>query len=214
MDDLGGCRARPAGSESSTRGPSAIERLSSLVPAGSPTQAGGSLGPAAGRRGAPPAPRFRPAGLRRPLDSRTRPSRHGRSRRPTGAPSPARWRSSGLGGVRRKVGRPGRVLRATAPPRSSSTLRSNDSARKRIPAGIRRFGAQLLLDAEQAGCTSRPDRCGDGAPALIWPTLVATARSAIVVSSVSPERCDITARSRASARARSCRASPSACRSG
>ena len=32
-----------------------------------------------------------------------------------------------------------------------------------------------------------------GAPALICPQLVATARSAIVVSSVSPERCDITA---------------------
>src|SRR5262249_4500305 len=33
----------------------------------------------------------------------------------------------------------------------------------------------------------------DGAPVLICPTFVATARSAIVVSSVSPERCDITA---------------------
>ena len=31
-----------------------------------------------------------------------------------------------------------------------------------------------------------------GAPVLIWPQLVATARSAIVVSSVSPLRCDIT----------------------
>ena len=33
----------------------------------------------------------------------------------------------------------------------------------------------------------------DGAPVLICPQPVATARSAIVVSSVSPERCDITA---------------------
>ena len=33
----------------------------------------------------------------------------------------------------------------------------------------------------------------DGAPVLIWPQPVATARSAIVVSSVSPERCDMTA---------------------
>src|SRR5580765_1198571 len=32
----------------------------------------------------------------------------------------------------------------------------------------------------------------EGAPVLIWPQPVATARSAIVVSSVSPERCDIT----------------------
>jgi hypothetical protein len=31
-----------------------------------------------------------------------------------------------------------------------------------------------------------------GAPVLICPQLVATARSAIVTSSVSPERCDIT----------------------
>src|SRR5215472_2366422 len=30
-------------------------------------------------------------------------------------------------------------------------------------------------------------------PVLIWPQFVATARSAIVVSSVSPERCDMTA---------------------
>ena len=31
-----------------------------------------------------------------------------------------------------------------------------------------------------------------GAPVLICPQFVATAKSAIVVSSVSPERCDIT----------------------
>jgi hypothetical protein len=30
-----------------------------------------------------------------------------------------------------------------------------------------------------------------GAPVLIWPAFVATARSAIVASSVSPERCEI-----------------------
>src|SRR5207247_8652647 len=33
----------------------------------------------------------------------------------------------------------------------------------------------------------------DGAPVLIWPVPIATTRSAIVVSSVSPERCDTTA---------------------
>src|SRR5437868_10187452 len=38
---------------------------------------------------------------------------------------------------------------------------------------------------------TRSDRAG--APVLIWPQLVATARSAMVVSSVSPERWDITA---------------------
>ena len=32
-----------------------------------------------------------------------------------------------------------------------------------------------------------------GAPVLIWPALVPTARSAMVVSSVSPERCETTA---------------------
>jgi hypothetical protein len=31
-----------------------------------------------------------------------------------------------------------------------------------------------------------------GAPVLIWPALTATAMSAIVVSSVSPERCEST----------------------
>src|SRR5512142_865073 len=33
----------------------------------------------------------------------------------------------------------------------------------------------------------------DGAPVLIWPAPVATAKSAIVTSSVSPERCEMTA---------------------
>ena len=37
----------------------------------------------------------------------------------------------------------------------------------------------------------RSDR--DREPVLIWPELVATAISAIVLSSVSPDRCDITA---------------------
>src|SRR3954466_15271715 len=32
----------------------------------------------------------------------------------------------------------------------------------------------------------------DSEPVLIWPQLMATARSAMVVSSVSPERCDMT----------------------
>ena len=41
-----------------------------------------------------------------------------------------------------------------------------------------------------------------GAPDLIWPQLVATARSAIVTSSVSPERCDITERYDGASRAR------------
>ena len=39
---------------------------------------------------------------------------------------------------------------------------------------------------------TRSDRAG--APALICPAFTATARSAMVVSSVSPERCEITAR--------------------
>ena len=32
----------------------------------------------------------------------------------------------------------------------------------------------------------------EGAPVLIWPAFTATARSAMVVSSVSPERCEMT----------------------
>ena len=44
-----------------------------------------------------------------------------------------------------------------------------------------------------AGCTWRRGRVREGAPVLICPTPVATARSAMVVSSVSPERCDMTA---------------------
>src|SRR5438094_876851 len=55
---------------------------------------------------------------------------------------------------------------AAASPRSSSILRS---------------WLYLATRSERAG-----------APVLIWPQLVATARSATVVSSVSPDRCDIT----------------------
>ena len=43
-----------------------------------------------------------------------------------------------------------------------------------------------------AGCTSRRGPMREGAPVLIWPAFTATARSAIVVSSVSPERCEMT----------------------
>ena len=59
-------------------------------------------------------------------------------------------------------------------------------------AGIARLIAQLLLDAEQLVVfRHRSERASE--PVLICPQLVATARSAMVASSVSPERCDITA---------------------
>ena len=45
-------------------------------------------------------------------------------------------------------------------------------------------------DSHVADQRARSDR--DGAPVLIWPTPVPTARSAMNVSSVSPERCEIT----------------------
>src|SRR5262249_61610509 len=75
-----------------------------------------------------------------------------------------------------------------------------------LALGVRRAGHDLKTDrpgkvASAPSCSSmrsswlyfatRSER--DGAPVLIWPQPVATARSAIVVSSVSPERWLITA---------------------
>jgi hypothetical protein len=49
-----------------------------------------------------------------------------------------------------------------------------------------------ILDADQLVVLGEPVRARSE-PVLICPQLVATARSAMVASSVSPERCDITA---------------------
>jgi hypothetical protein len=54
-------------------------------------------------------------------------------------------------------------------------------------AGVAGGVVELLLDAQQLVVLGHAlGRAG--APVLIWPQSVATARSAIVVSSVSPER--------------------------
>ena len=52
-------------------------------------------------------------------------------------------------------------------------------------------GAELLLNADKlVYLAMRSVRLIE--PVLIWPEFVATAMSAMVVSSVSPERCDVT----------------------
>ena len=59
-------------------------------------------------------------------------------------------------------------------------------------AGDSALRAELLLDAQELVVFGgRSERASE--PVLICPQLVATARSAMVESSVSPERCDITA---------------------
>src|SRR5215207_3436986 len=88
-----------------------------------------------------------------------------------GVQAPQRVR---LGGAAAPPGDSQRTPRATAPrPRKAAASSRSSSMRS----------SRLYL-------ATRSERAG--APALIWPQLVATARSAIVVSSVSPERCDIT----------------------
>ena len=77
------------------------------------------------------------------------------------------------------------VGRFTAPTRA---------ARRTPPGRGRARRAQLLLDPQQLVVLGHAVACATGAPVLIWPQPVATARSAMVVSSVSPERCEMTLR--------------------
>ena len=85
-----------------------------------------------------------------------------------------------------------------------AATRSQRSRRTR-PSPGRRPRRRAPPRCAAAGCTWPRGRCATGAPVLIWPALVATARSAMVVSSVSPERCEMTtavAGSRGRARSR------------
>ena len=60
-----------------------------------------------------------------------------------------------------------------------------------LQAEIHCAGAEFLFDAQQLVVLG--DAVGAAHdPVLIWPTPVATARSAMKVSSVSPERCEMT----------------------
>ena len=80
---------------------------------------------------------------------------------------------------------------ATAASRSESDARVT-SGRPTVPGSSRRRRAASSMRSSWLYFATRSER--DGAPVLICPQPVATARSAIVTSSVSPERCDITAR--------------------
>src|SRR5581483_10094329 len=62
---------------------------------------------------------------------------------------------------------------------------------ERVPAGVLRPPSSSSIRSSWLYFATRSVR--EGAAVLICPTPVATARSAIVVSSVSPERCDMTA---------------------
>ena len=79
------------------------------------------------------------------------------------------------------------IDRVVAARRGHESDRGASAARPGIGRGL----TEVFLDAQQLVELRRAvDRAG--APALIWPQFVATARSAIVASSVSPDRCDIT----------------------
>jgi len=53
-------------------------------------------------------------------------------------------------------------------------------------------GAEMLFDAQQPVVLCNTGPIATANRFLIWPAPVATARSAMVVSSVSPDRCEIT----------------------
>ena len=85
----------------------------------------------------------------------------------------------------------------TALPVEGETLRLVAEASERM-AGELLKSAELVKKAPEGSMRMswlylavRSDRASE--PVLIWPQFVATARSAMVTSSVSPERCDITA---------------------
>ena len=91
------------------------------------------------------------------------------------------------------------------------TVRTATARPRRGSARIRRSSASMR--SSRLYLATRSER--DGAPVLIWPVPVATARSAMVVSSVSPERWLMTApQPCVGAPARWPPASRSACRSG
>jgi CheY-like chemotaxis protein len=115
---------------------------------------------------------------------------------PTGHRGDRHSRRPGLfqqrGHSRGPVARPRRVLdqlaRRVSPGRRDVHRAPGDGAQRRAPVCPRRAAPRCAA----AGCTWRCGRARQR-PVLIRPQLVATARSAMVVSSVSPERCDITA---------------------
>jgi len=78
--------------------------------------------------------------------------------------------------------------RQTSPDGAVSTL--CQCLQRALPAYFA-WVPSFLLDPQQLIVLAmRSERASE--PVLIWPQLVATARSAMVESSVSPERCDIT----------------------
>src|SRR5438105_7637243 len=97
-------------------------------------------------------------------------------------------------------GRGDRALAAPAIRGSFATRADGPARRQRLDAAARNAARPGYAASPPSASSirrswlylaTRSER--DGAPVLICPQPVATARSAIVVSSVSPARCDITA---------------------
>jgi hypothetical protein len=79
---------------------------------------------------------------------------------------------------RDRVAFDGRGVSPAIENRENQRLRRGHYCRNAFLAG--NFAApQFFFDAQQAGCTWRCGRCGWPSPVLIWPALVATARSAM-----------------------------------
>jgi hypothetical protein len=75
--------------------------------------------------------------------------------------------------------------------RARTAQRDLPQLEERPAAGIARGVAEVLLDAQQL-VVLRDALERDREPVLICPALVPTAMSAIMLSSVSPERCETT----------------------
>ena len=111
---------------------------------------------------------------------------------PDGASKPASWHPAAppcAGGPDRRACPATRARCAfggSAPPRALAPSRLTQVV-EGTHAGVVRHVAQHLLDSQQLVVLGDAI-CAPGAPLLIWPALVATAMSAMVVSSVSPLR--------------------------
>src|SRR6185503_12724355 len=155
---------RPGVRPADTGGPAGSRRPSALRRPGDAARVGANSPPRLGPRGALPARRAGGA---------------------AGGTGPAR-RTAATGGAtatRRWAGATGWHAR-NLPSESISGLTVPG---ERAPAGVPRRVAELFFDPQQlVYFATRSERAG--APVLIWPQPVATARSAMVVSSVSPER--------------------------
>ena len=171
------------------------------------TARGGARAGACSRRAGARRPRSAPppgawSGRRRGPGRRTGSgSRRARTASPRATRGPSGSRRIGRAGHRRGraavrvvaawAGRASGAAAIRAPFAGAATPARLRTGRPSAPDRPRSAPSASSMRSSWLYLATRSER--DGAPVLIWPQPVATARSAIVTSSVSPERCDMTA---------------------